>query len=172
MFKVDVKSNLSVPTLLLKKDLEYIADRIIIPHLQRGIHNQVQIDNTPFPALEPKTIQRKTGAILKSTFTKKGNIRPAAIKKVGAGGLTGFSSKTLIETGALVASFIRKSGSKDTVTVTMTSNRKDIGKYLQIDGVGKKKKKFLFFGVSDIMESQAMSYIRKRIKDEISKRKT
>jgi hypothetical protein len=139
--KADVKTNFNMPKLDFSDDLLLIADRIIVPNMQQGIHNGQQIDTSPFPPLEHSTLKYKKGP------------------------------KTLIETGTLLGSFVTKKQGKGSVLITLNASRKDIGKYLQIDGVGKKRKKFNFFGISNYAEDQAMKYMRKRVKDAIREAK-
>lgn len=160
------------PNLIFQDDLKHIANFIFIPQLQENMHRQVGVDNKPFPALEPETIARKSGAILKRAFTKKGKIRESASKTIEKAGLGLFSNKTLFETGKLVSSFISRARGKSTVIVTLNAGRKDVGTALQIDGVGNKKKKFNFFGVSRDMQEDATKYMKKRIQEELKRRGT
>lgn len=163
MIKVETKMNIKVPNFNFQDDLLVIADTIIIPQLQKNIHAGVQVDGTPFPALESATIKRKAGTILERTFDKKGNIRKQALKAVGKGGLRGFSVRTLIETGQLISSFFSKKAGKSSVVISLKPIRKEIGGYLQIEGVGKRKKKFQFFGISTFMEQDAVRYLKEKI---------
>ena len=171
MIKVETKLTFKAPNLNFQDDLLFIAERIVIPQLQKGIHNGFSVDGAPFPALEPSTIKRKQGVVVNRTFTKKGNIRSGIAEVVGSSGLRSLSARTLIETGALVASFFARKTGRNTVLVSMRPNRKEIGGFLQIDGVGKLKKKFNFFGVSTFMEQDALKYMRGRIKDAIRRAK-
>lgn len=162
--KMTFKNNIKFPDLNLQDDLKFIADRIFVPVMQENIHQQIALDEKPFPPLEPSTIAKKKGTILKNTFTKKGNIRAGVEKKIEAGGLSSFSPKTLIDTGKLVGSFTTKKVGKTAVVITLKGDRKDIGRYLQIEGVGKKRKKFNFFGISSRMEQAALDHIKTKIK--------
>jgi len=163
MMKIETNLKFKAPNLNFQNDLLFIAERIVIPQLQKNIQNGIQVDATPFPALEPATIRRKAGAVSDRLFTKKGNIRNSAIKTVGAGGLKAFSVKTLIETGALLSSFFARKSGKSLVIVSISPARKEIGRFLQIEGVGSKNKKFNFFGVSTFMEQDAIRYMKERI---------
>lgn len=138
MIKTDIKFNVSIPNFDFKKDLKVIADNIVIPELSLGINNQVDINGTTLPALEHSTLKIKA---------KKGQ-----------------SLKTLIAEGKLFRSFISRETNNGAL-VTINEERKDIGGYLQNDGVGKKKKKFKFFGVTKGMEDASIRYIKKRIKE-------
>lgn len=171
MINTTFESKINIPKFFLKDDLKIIADRIFIPILQENIHNQVSLTGGALPALEPATIAKKRGDIVKRTFTKKGNIRSGALKKIAAVGLQGFSSKTLIESGKLVSSFFSKEKGKNTVVITINSARKEIARILQIEGVGKKRKTFNFFGISSRMEKGAIKYMKERIEQEIKNAK-
>jgi len=145
MISVEIKGKLNFPQLNFQGDLTHIANTIIIPTISDNIHKQKTLDNKRFPALERSTI----------AYKKK--------KKL--------STKILIATGKLVTSFIQKKIRKDSVLVTLNSARKEIGGYLQIDGINSKsgKKHFNFFGISTLMETEAMIYMRKRIVEELRK---
>ncbi len=165
MIKAEVKTNFNVPSgFIFQKDLKEIADRIFIPYLVRYIDQQRQINGSQYPELEPETIARKTGSIIGRTFTKSGSIRASASKKIEAVGLAGFSNKTLVDTGLLRRSFISKVIGKHSVQITLRDERKEIGEYLQITGVGKKGKKFQFFGISTQMENDAIGFIKEKLK--------
>lgn len=162
---VTIKNTIKFPKLEFKKDLKFIADTIFIPEMIANIHRGEAIDGGAYPALDQKTIDRKKGLIVKRTFTKKGNIRAGVEKKIASTGLGGFSAKTLIDTGKLVSSFFSKNFGKSAVIITLKDERKEIGQYLQIDGVGKKKKHFNFFGINLTMEDKAMAYMNKRVNE-------
>lgn len=170
MIMVSTKFNMNFPKFNFQDDLKIVANKIIIPQLAENMDNQVGVDNRPYPELEPETIARKNGQALSRVFTKSGNIRSTTTKRIGKTGLMGFSSKTLFETGKLFRSFISMTKGKSSVVVTLRNDRKDVGQALQIDGVGKKKKKFNFFGISTRMEESAMNYMRKRVKEAIGER--
>ena len=135
--KVRIKGSIRLPKVTLQDELMHVAERIIIPIMADNISKGKALDGQVLPALEPATIKRK------------GHGRP------------------LIETGKLRRSFIAKRKGKYAVLITLVKDRKDIGGYLQIDGVGKKKKKFNFFGVSTVMERLAMQYMEKQLKRRI-----
>ena len=102
--------------------------------------------------------------ISKRIYTKTGRIKQKAIETIEQSGLSGFSNKTLIVTGKLKSSFRSKKVGKDTVEITLRDERKEIGEYLQITGVGKKGKKFQFFGISTQMENDAIEWIKEKLK--------
>lgn len=168
MIKTSIKFNPKVPEINLREELEVIAREIFIPRMQQYIHNQVDIKGRRYPDLEPQTIAIKKGQIYRKNFTKSGNLRAGVSDKISKTGLSSFSSKTLIDTGKLLTSFIYKNLGKKSLYITLKINRLQIGKFLQIDGVGNKKKKFLFFGVSRQMEKEAMNYMKARIKEAIN----
>jgi len=105
MIESKVKANLKVPNINLQKDLEYVASRIIIPYLAKGITDRKDITGGSLPKLNPKTIKRK------------GHDRP------------------LIETGKLRRAFKYRRKGKNTVIVDLRGDRAEIGKFLQIDGI-------------------------------------
>lgn len=143
MIMMNTKINLNFPKFKFQDDLRNVATQIVIPILAENIDNQVSLDETPFPALEVSTIKRK--------------------EKLG-------QSKTLIASGELQSSFISKDKGSNSVVVTINSQRKTIAGYLQLTGVGKKKKTFNFFGVSTRMEDSAMNYMNNSIKEKINAR--
>lgn len=144
-------------------ELLQIAKTVVIPDMQGGINRSIGIDNEPFPALEPSTIAKKKGA------RKRNDAERRQIKKVtgvtvksgllGGGGGT----KPLIDTGKLRDSFIFQRTAPNRVTITINSQRDEIAGYLQVIGVGKRKKKFNFFGMSQRAELQAISFMRNSI---------
>lgn len=147
MIKASVKGNLNFPSFFFQEDLRFIANRIIIPTLQNNIERELAVNETPLPALEPKTVERKIKA--------------------------GLSPKILTATGQLKVSFIAIDKGKNSVVVTLAPNRKAIGGYLQIAGIQTKlgKKYFNFFGISSRMESSAMKYMRDKIKKAVKSAK-
>lgn len=169
MIKVSVENKIHLPAnLYVYDDLLYIANRIIVPLLVKGIDDQVTITGGSFPALEPATIERKSQKTLKSRAkahktAKKHGANLDMLSKV----VRGISNKTLIDTGTLRKSFMVKKDFnlvQKAVEITINDDRKEIGGYLQIEGVGKKKKKFHFFGITDGMEKNAFDYMKKQIK--------
>lgn len=171
MIKIAVNNNIHLPEEFFKRDdLIYIANRIIIPLLTKGIDDQRTITGGAFPPLEESTIARKTGQTIAlkkktmKTMMKQG-------KDYGTIGRTlqGISSKTLIDTGKLRKSFDWWLKGNNGIVISIMMDRLEIGKFLQIDGVGRKKKKFHFFGISDGMQVNAISYLKKQIKKAVNK---
>jgi hypothetical protein len=172
MIKAEIKSTIKFPKeFITQDDLSIIANNIVIPLLEYGIHSGVGVDGAPFPTPERSGVlstQRKTQ---KQLFTKKGNIRATAINKIEASGLIGFAKKILIDTGKLVRSFKSVKSGKYAINVKLAGDRADIGKFLQIDGVRTKhgKKFYNFFGITKGMEADAMAYANKKVNDACNK---
>lgn len=130
------KGSIDFPEEIISQDdLAYLAERVFIPLLQKGIDLRTDIDGNSFPALEASTIKAK------------GHDRP------------------LIETGKLRISFISNAKGKNSVVITLKGNRYDIGKYLQIDGVRSRHgtKYFRFFGITEGMQHNAEEYLLAKI---------
>lgn len=134
-----------IPNLDLTKELQDIAKNIIVKDIQGGINRSVGIDNVSFPALEPGTIKAKK---------RKG--RPEG------------GAKPLVDTGTLRRSFETDKVSRNRVQVSINPDRDKIGAILQNEGVGAKKKKFNFFGISQRAEFQAISKLRSIIKKRLN----
>jgi len=146
MIKVEIKNNISFPSFILEQnDLLNIANKIVIPLLQDGIDRGVGVDGSMFPINEPATVMRKA---------KKG-----------------LGRKVLIETGKLYSSFYSKIKGKNSVIVSLNSSRKEIGGYLQNDGIRTKsgKKYYKFFGITDGMREDAMNVMRNKVKESCKK---
>ena len=141
MIKAGVKTEFSIQKLFIKDDLLNIARRIIVPTMQKNIDDEVALDGKALPPIEASTIKRK-------------------LKK-------GLSPKILTETGTLRTAFVVTSPDERTVKVTIDSRRKEIGGFLQIEGIrsNKGRKYFNFFGISSVMEKNAIAYMKQRIKD-------
>lgn len=78
------------------------------------------------------------------------------------------SGKKLYETGKLRRA-IRWAWVGSGILIDVRGKRKKIAEYLQVEGVGKKRKKFLFFAVNDVMEDKAVKFIRLQIKKAIQR---
>jgi hypothetical protein len=140
MINFTVKHGLKAPKeLLIIDDLKFIAERIFIPEMAGNIQQGTAITGGPLPANEAATIKRKKG------------------------------NRPLIETGRLHRSFTAVPKGKDAVKLTLTGDRKTIGKYLQIDGIKSKSglKFYKFFGINDSMEKAAVAHCEKIIKQKI-----
>lgn len=146
------KSKLTVklPELDFTKTLEETAKQVIIPDMRLGINRGIGIDNRPFPKLEASTIARKAGI-------RKKVRKIAPLKDVGLAGARG-GTQTLVDTGELRDQAMEQTTVKrNHVKIFLDTGRDQIGRFLQIQGVGKKKKKFHFFGISQRAEFQAIS---------------
>ena len=172
MIMVSTKFNMTLPKFNFQEDLRKVAQNIIIPNLAENMDRQITIQGKPYPALEPETIARKKGQALKRAFTKSGKLREVASKTIGKVGLGAFSAKTLFQTGKLYRSFKFRNVGKAAVIVYLNNDRQDVGKALQVDGVGNKKKRFKFFGISKKMTTEAMNYMKKKVKEELARRGT
>jgi hypothetical protein len=138
---MDVQDNINLPKVLLKEDLRYVANRIIVPVIEQNIDNQIALDGNALPKNEPATLRAKA---------RKGQ-----------------GAKTLIAESKLKRDFLVSDNGPYSIKITIHPERKLIAKYLQIDGIKTKKGKkyFNFFGISTRMESSAMAYIKRRIKE-------
>jgi hypothetical protein len=132
-----------MPKISFQAELENIAKNIVIPEIIGGINSGRALDGQDFPALEPETIKQK------------GHARP------------------LIDTGKLRKSFIYKKRGTDAVVVTLSGDSKEIGGYLQEEGINSKsgKKYFNFFGISTKMEHLARLFMERVILNAIEKAK-
>ncbi len=133
MIKCKITNTIKMPQLSLHQQLKPIADKIVIPLLRDNIEANWDIYGKCHPALEASTIK------------KKGHSHP------------------LIDTGLLKDSFKSYQSRRDEVQVRVKSGRRKIAEYLQIKGVGRKKKKFEFFGVTQGMERDALRFMSKAI---------
>jgi hypothetical protein len=116
--------------------------------MQSNIRNQVSIDGDNLPVNEPKTLKIK--------------------ESLGQGSNSLIASRTLIE------SFYSEYLDDNTIIVTLNDNRKEIGGYLQFDGVKTKNsgtKYYKFFGINKQMENNAIAYMKARIKQIINANK-
>lgn len=135
------KMTIKLPNLDFSDVLSDVANKVIIPDMRFGINRSVDIDNKPFPELEPTTIKIK------------------AKRKAPRGG-----SQPLVDTGQLRDGFLSRRIKKNHIRVSIKGERSEISKYLQVDGVGKARKKFKFFGVSQRAELQGISLMTQRLK--------
>ncbi len=134
MIKMKVEKNIKFPKIDIDKDIAVVANKIVIPLLTHGIDSNTDINGNKHPDLEPTTIRRK------------------------------HHSRPLIDTGALRKSFKHRKISENKHIVFINAFRNKVGEYLQIDGVGKKKKHFKFMATTDKMEKESMIYIKDKIK--------
>jgi hypothetical protein len=134
---------MTIPQFDFTSELEAIAERIMIPSMQAGINSSIAIDGNALPANEPATSKRKGG------------------------------KPPLIETGELRSSFYYVRLAKNKVKITLAAVRKNIGEYLQIDGVKTKSgvKYYRFFGINPTMNASAIEFMSAKIKERINERK-
>ena len=152
MIKTSSKLTIKLPNLDFTKNLMDIAKTVIIPDIRFGINRSVGIDNKPFPQLEPSTIAKKSGV-------RKRAIKSGGLKKQSVAGARG-GAKQLVDTGVLQESFEAERVKTNHVRISIDSDRDKIGYYLQKKGVGKKRKTFNFFGVSQRAELQSISKMK------------
>ena len=135
MIKATIKSDINLPKFNFQKELLLVAQRIVIPMLAKNIDSNRDLEGKKFPELEPYTIR------------KKGHSRP------------------LIDTGKLRSSFQYKRRGNASVKVYINDERNEIAKKLQIKGVDSKrgKKFFNFFGITEGMHADIMSFMHAQI---------
>ena len=140
MLKVKITTKFDIPRFDFTKDLTYLAKRVLIPSMAEGIQKGISIDGGAFPKLSPATIRMKRNR--------------------------GLSTKILIATGKLHRAFIHAVRGMNYVVVTLKSDRKEIGSFLQIEGIKTRsgRKFFKFFGVSDKAHNESIKYIKNRIR--------
>jgi hypothetical protein len=141
MIQAKIINRINFPKVEMQGELEEIAQSIIVPDIVRGIHAGKAIIGGSLPSNEPATIKRKGG------------------------------SRPLIDTGELVSSIYHKKQGKYKMVITIRSGRLAIGGYLQNDGVGKKRKKYLFFGISKDANKRAINFMKDKIKELIRGRR-
>lgn len=138
-----IKTRLNFPKFDFQEHVEYIAEKIVIPGIEGGINRGVALDGGGFPKLEASTIRMK------------GHSRP------------------LINTSKLRNGiFWKKAGGigSSGVLITIKEDRKDIGGYLQVEGVRSRsgRKHFNFFGINSKMEALARAYMKRVINKAIA----
>ena len=162
MIQVKTKMTINLPNLDFTDTFQEIAKNIICPDMRLGINRGIGVDGNAFPPLEPETVARKSGA--RKGARKKG----LTLAKAGLAGGRG-GSQTLVDKGVLRESFDYERVGRNHVRIFLGSEREKIGKYLQIDGVGRKKKRFLFFGISQRAEFQAIAKMRAKLGEILEK---
>lgn len=140
--KIKIKTKIKFPTNFdFTSELQSIARKVIIPLIKAGIETGTDIFGKRFPELEESTRKSK--------------------QRRGA------DHRALIDTTELYNSFTYRVKGRNRVLVFIkpsgTPARNEVAKYLQIEGVGRKKKKFHFFGVTDGMERDALVLMYKRL---------
>lgn len=141
MLKSKISGTIAIPEIDLTDSIKHIGNKIIIPLLQDGIDTNTDINGNRFPPVENSTLRAKR---------KKGH-----------------GDQTLVDEGLLIDSFRFRKRGKSGGEIFIKDSRKDIANRLQINGVGRKKKKFKFFGISDGMEKEAHDYLEGEIKEKI-----
>ena len=152
--KFNSKMTIKLPNLDFTETFEEIAEKIIRPDMRFGINRGIGIDGAPFPALEPSTLAAKLGA--RSSARKSGGLKKS--------GLASSGKQTLVDTGQLRDSFESEKVKRNHIRIRIGGNRQQVGYYLQVAGVGKAKKKFNFFGISQRAEFQAIAKMMQTLK--------
>jgi hypothetical protein len=145
MVSVKVKDNINFPKFNFRQDLLDIAKNVIIPDIHEHMVKEQSLDEKSYEPLSSATLKQKQ---------RKGQ-----------------SNKTLEATGKLKKLIFHKALSNSRVLISIRAERKDIGRYLQVDGVRSKslgKRKFEFFGVSNKANKKAMDFMRLRIRRKLA----
>jgi len=137
MIKAKITGKLNFPNVKFGKELKHIADKIFIPFMALHIEKGKALTGAAYPPLEVSTLKQKK------------------------------NRKTLIESGKLRRSFRSRRRGTNTVIIDLTADRAEVGESLQIDGVGRRRKKFIFFGINKEMEKRAIDHINFEIRKAI-----
>lgn len=140
MYKMEVRGSIKFPELNLERELQHIAERIVVPEISGNIAQGTDINGVPYPPLAESTIKMK------------GHSKPLIGK-----------DRRLFSAGTYKID--RKSKA---IVITIKEIRNRVARHLQIDGVRSKKyglRFFNFFGINKIMEAKAMKFMQTRIKD-------
>lgn len=162
MIQVKTRMTIKLPDLDFTKTFQEVAKDIICPDMRLGINRGIGVDGAQFPALEPSTLARKSGVRVKAT--KSGGKLSTAGLAGGRGG-----TQTLVDKGILRESFEYETVGKNHIRIFVGALRKEVGDILQLKGVGKKKKKFLFFGISQRAEFQAIAKMKGQLRATLEK---
>lgn len=156
--ELQTRMRIVMPRLDFTKTISEVAQSVILPDIRLGINRGVGIDNRPFPQLEESTIARKKG--VRKNVTKNSTLKAAGL--AGARGGT----QTLVDTGKLRDSSMGyRVVRQNHVRISVGGDREKVAYYLQKEGVGKKKKTFHFFGISQRAEFQGISKMNQAIKE-------
>ena len=142
MISVKTNGKISFPQLKFVEELEEIANKICIKILKYNIDQEQSLTEDKYPELAPSKIKSKLRQ--------------------------GLSTKVLTATGRLRNSFFTRRKDKNSVVITLNADRKQIGNYLQNEGIKSKKfgkRYFNFFGVSTRMEQEAMKFMKNKVKE-------
>ena len=144
MIKIETKFKMNVPNFDFSDDLMEVARTGFIPIMQKNMESSTAIDGSTLPPNAPATLKRK------------------AVKNHG--------NKPLFDTGKLFSSFIAIAMGKNKVMVTLASERKNIGSYLQYDGVVSRMgiNFYRFFGVNKEMELSARDFMNRKVGERIN----
>ena len=143
MIKATVITKIKLPKEFnMTPTLRRTAERIIIPEIVGHIAKGKDIDGNTYEPLDPKTIKAKG------------------------------DDRHLIDTGELFHSFSSSTRGKNKVIVRINNIRKQIAKYLQIEGVRSKKygrRRFNFFGINEKMEEKASNFMSKEVEKRLKR---
>lgn len=141
--------------------------KIINADITQGIVDRVQIDGSAMPSLTLTTIKMKEqnqglGRVRAKTQSEKADYTKFD-KVQRRSGVAVDPEHPLIDTGYLVDPRSRDIKIKDNVgEITIKAKRKEIAMDLQINGVGKRRKKFYFFGISKRAVEKIRTLLRLR----------
>lgn len=132
-----IRGKIKFPKIDMTDELEHVAEKIVIPRIAKGIQEGKSINGKTYRSLAPSTIKQK------------GHARP------------------LIETGKLHKSPKFRVVGKNRVAVFVSGERKEIAKYLQVEGIKTKRGKryFNFFGVTPAAEKKSVKHLANKIKE-------
>lgn len=137
------------------------ACAIIKNDIQEGIVDKVQIDGSPMPALAPITIKMKSGGFGISRGKIGKELKGVRDIKQRRAGVAVDPSHPLIFTGNLYKNQVVKTNG-NIGTIEVGSTRKEIAQELQLHGVGKSRKTFYFFGISERAVEKIRALLRIR----------
>lgn len=137
MIQAKIINKINFPEIKMQSTLEEIADRVIIRDIIAGISSRQAIMGGALPRNDRQTVLRK------------GKDTP------------------LIDTGELINSFSYRPAGKDKVLIYIDSGRKDVARYLQIDGINtlSGKKYYKFFGISQDAYRRSIQYASNKVKE-------
>lgn len=138
MISVQIKGEVSFPEIKLVEELEEIAKSVFIPRLVGNIESGIDLTEVPYPPLAASTIKKKK------------------------------DNRVLIDNGDLVASFFSEKRGKDSVVIKIKPKRRNIADILQNKGVRSKQyglRFFNFFGISTTMETEALKFMERKVKE-------
>jgi hypothetical protein len=142
------KGKIKFPDIDLTDELKDVADKIIIPDIAGHIQERKDITGKSYKSLAASTVRQKA-----RSGTRKASPTHQLIGKEGKL----FSAST----------YFPKKKSKHSYSIQISSERADIAKYLQVDGVKSKaygRRKFKFFGVSRRAEKKSIKFMQEAIR--------